>query len=69
MKSINSIVRTLNAHHMKTFAGFYGTKMGGRFFRARNHNGKLQVSDFDQWFDVLEDKMEFHDHNGESITL
>ena len=66
---IPRIVRTLNAHHMKTFAGFYGSKMGGRYFKARCKDGKLQVSDWDNWYDVPEDKMEFHDHNGEHIPL
>jgi hypothetical protein len=61
--------RILNAHHMSTCAGFYGSVLGGRFFQARVRAGVLEVFDFDNWFAVQPDQAVFHDHNGENIPL
>jgi hypothetical protein len=65
---INKTVRSLNAHHMRYMAGFYAQGIGGlnRFFRARRHKGRLQVYDFDVWYDVPEGTT-FYDHNGQDL--
>lgn len=61
------VVRTLNAHHVKTSAGFYG--LNSRFFKARSVGGTLEVSDFENWVKVSEDAAFFHDHNGRKINF
>lgn len=61
--------RILNAHHMATSAGFYGSVIGGRYFQARVKDGVLQVFDFDNWHSVTEEQARFHDHNGQEIYL
>lgn len=65
----NKAVRILNAHHMQYSAGFYGSKIGGRFFRARVHKGQFQVFNFDFWKTVSPEDAIFHDHNGNNIPL
>lgn len=62
-------VRRLNQHHMETCAGFYGSRIGGRYFRARAVDGKLQVFDFETWRTVEPADIKFHDHNGRDISL
>ena len=70
---IDRMVRTLNAHHLTTQAGFYssGASVGGlgRFFKARRSGDQLEVSDFDKWYPVPLGKAFFHDHNGQNIGL
>ena len=61
--------KILNAHHRRTMAGFYNSIIGGRFFEARVHQGKLQVSDWDDWFTLEPHDAIFHDHNGNNIPL
>jgi hypothetical protein len=63
------IVRILNDQHRGTMAGFYGSLIGGRFFRARSRHGVLEVFDFETWLPVAPDQIEFHDHNGRTIHL
>jgi hypothetical protein len=50
------IARALNAHHAKTYAGFYLHGLGGgRAIRARVHRGRLQVmflADAPAWTDA-----------------
>jgi hypothetical protein len=64
-----TVARKLNAHHVRHCAGFYGS-WGGRYFKAREHNGALQVSqDFGKsWMDVPEGGT-FRDHNGRALVL
>jgi hypothetical protein len=59
--------KILNAHHMKTCAGFYGH--GGRYFQARAVGDKLEVSpDFgEHWKEITAPF--FRDHNGREIIL
>jgi hypothetical protein len=70
---IDRMVRTLNAHHLTTQAGFYssGGGVGGlnRFFKARRTGEQLEVFDFDKWYPVPLGKEVFHTHNGENIQL
>ncbi len=65
------IAKRLNDHHNRTCAGFYGSKIGGRFFQARTQAGKLQVTpDFgERWITVEGEDVAFHDHNGRPIYL
>lgn len=62
-------VRRLNEQHHRYAAGFYGSAIGGRYFRARVRGGVFEVYDFDNWIPVPDDKIEFHDHNGHNIPL
>lgn len=54
---------------MATCAGFYGSRIGGRYFRARVQGGAFQVYDFEVWTTVKPEDMVFHDHNGQGIEL
>jgi hypothetical protein len=67
--NLSKAVRLLNAQHRNTSAGFYGSRIGGRYFRARAKAGVLQVFDFDVWTDVPAADAVFHDHNGQDIPL
>lgn len=62
------IAKRLNAHHLKTCAGFYSAT-GGRFFQARAVGDVLEVSpDFGEtWFKPM--LLKFHDHNGRDIII
>ena len=60
--------RILNAHNLSCGAGFYW-EHGGRFFKARVHDGVLEVYDWETWTPVADDKIKFHDHNGHDIAL
>lgn len=70
-----AVARKLNAHHMKTLAGFYGSNEasggGCRYFGARVRAGKLQVTpDFESWLTIEDlDEAAFHDHNGRPVFI
>ncbi len=66
-KQLRSAVRTLNAQHRRTSAGFYG--LGSRFFKARSRAGALEVFDWETWTVVPQDAAQFHDHNGRDISF
>ena len=68
-KLLRSAVRTLNAQHMSTSAGFYSSTFGGRFFKARAKAGVLEVFDWDNWTPISEANAIFHDHNGCNLPL
>lgn len=61
--------KMLNAHAVRTSAGFYASIIGGRYFQARVREGALEISDFDTWKQVSEEQAKFHDHNGREIPL
>jgi hypothetical protein len=63
--------KTLNAHHLKTCAGFYPTAVCSRAFGARVRKGVLEITpDFgDTWQAVDLATIEFRDHNGRKIFL
>jgi hypothetical protein len=61
---LKAVARRLNDHHRRTLAGFYASKLGGRYFRARvSSSGNLEVTpDFGQnWTVVPNDQIAFHD--------
>lgn len=65
--SLKTVAKMLNAHHMKTCAGFYGCN-GGRFFAARVNGEMLEVSpDFGETWQPAPES--FSDHNGRKIFL
>lgn len=66
-KQAKQAAKRLNAHHMKTCAGFYGSN-GGRFFQARENNGALEVSP-DHGTTWTAAPAAFHDHNGRALTV
>ncbi len=66
-KLLRSAVRTLNAQHRSTSAGFYG--LGSRFFKARAKGGALEVFDWETWTPVAQESAQFHDHNGRDISF
>lgn len=68
-KVLAKIVRMLNDQHRTTMAGFYGSAIGGRYFQARARDGHLEVTNWDTWIRVPDDKILFHDHNGNTIVL
>jgi len=68
--SPKNAAKALNRHHLRTCAGFYGTRLGGRWFEARvGDDGALEVSDWSRWVRVAEPLAIFHDHNGVEIPL
>lgn len=57
----------LNAHHIKTCAGFYAVN-GGRYFEARSYVNRLDVRTWGgEWIDATD--WNFRDHNGRLINL
>lgn len=66
-KLLRCAVRTLNAQHRNTSAGFYG--LGSRFFKARSVKGVLEVFDWETWTPIAQEEAKFHDHNGHDISF
>jgi len=68
MNAAQRMAQQLNAHHLKTCAGFYGVG-GGRFFQARVMGDVLEVSpDFGATW-IRPATEQFRDHNGRAINL
>ena len=64
----------LNAYQEDYGFGFYGSLIGGRFFKARMHEGELQVTTLrderkPDWITVPKEKAKFHGPHGGNIRI
>lgn len=68
--TVHRAARRLNAHHVKTCAGFYPSAVCSRAFGARVRKGVLEITpDFEAWCAVDLATIKFRDHNGRPIYL